>query len=124
MLNSESDSYLDEVNRAALDSTYCNRHNKGKGLWKHECPDCKQEKEEFPTELIDKVIRLGYGYAKFARSVVKQGKCSIKQKQTMQAMLDRVNNFKPRKQWRKKYYNWDIDTDITSGEIMSFGLEI
>ena len=34
------DSYDDLDAAGAVDSTYCQKHKAGKGLWPHECPDC------------------------------------------------------------------------------------
>lgn len=34
------DSYDDAEVAGVLDSTYCQKHKAGKGLWPHECPDC------------------------------------------------------------------------------------
>jgi len=37
------DSYDDAEVAGAVDSTYCQKHKAGKGLWPHECPDCIKE---------------------------------------------------------------------------------
>jgi hypothetical protein len=40
MRNKMGDSYDDAEVAGAVDSTYCQKHKAGKGLWPHECPDC------------------------------------------------------------------------------------
>lgn len=37
-----TDSADDIVFKEAIESTYCTRH-KAKGLWRHECPQCRKE---------------------------------------------------------------------------------
>lgn len=55
-------------------------------------------------ELIAFCKRTGYGWAKFATSVEKQGKCSHKQQETLEKMCSTIRNHK-----RRDYEYWEPD---------------
>ena len=58
-------------------------------------------------ELIDKLISVGYGYARYAKSVLASGRCSVKQHETLQSMVSRIE-YKTNNKWRGE---GDIDWD-------------
>jgi hypothetical protein len=65
-------------------------------------------------ELIEALSKEGYGWAKFACSVERQGWCSFKQEATMEKMLKRVV-------LNKKMIGADFDNDLSDYEAYSVG---
>lgn len=63
-------------------------------------------------ELINKLLGVGYGYSRFAKSVLNSGRCSLKQHETMQEMLSRIE-YKTNNRWiGESDVDWDDKGDF------------
>ena len=49
-----TDSYDDMETKGLAESTYCQRHKAGKGLWPHECPECRREEFEKERKKLER----------------------------------------------------------------------
>ena len=62
------------------------RRSEPSGAWVIPEDDFTDDQEK----LIELLIKAGFGYAKFAESVKKQGKCSARQEEVMRSMLGKL----------------------------------
>ena len=76
---------------------------------------------ERQQRLIDHCKSAGFGWRKFAESVERSGKCSLKQEDTLITMKQRIDQAEAVKAGKFKSYG---KNNINDCEIMSFGLHI